>query len=91
MKNKDEDIEEMLLGSASLDDLIRMKIESEFQDEMKKAQENFEAAQTKYFSLTDFDAVCEAAAEKGIIKQSSIDALKKFRDDPSDESWIGNT
>ncbi len=39
MKNKDEDIEEMLLGSASLDDLIRMKIESEFQDEMKKAQE----------------------------------------------------
>ena len=58
---------------------------------MKKAQENFEAAQTKYFSLTDFDAVCEAAAEKGIIKQSSIDALKKFRDDPSDESWIGNT
>ena len=38
MKNKDEDIEEMLLGSASLDDLIRMKIESEFQDEMKKAQ-----------------------------------------------------
>lgn len=40
MKNKDEDIEKMLLGSASLDDLIRMKIESEFQDEMKKAQEN---------------------------------------------------
>ena len=39
MKNKDEDIEEMLLGSASLDDLIRMKIESEFQEEMKKAQE----------------------------------------------------
>ena len=39
MKNKDEDIEEMLLGSASLDDLIRMKIENEFQDEMKKAQE----------------------------------------------------
>ena len=39
MKNKDEDIEEMLLGSASLDDLIRKKIESEFQDEMKKAQE----------------------------------------------------
>ena len=29
MKNKDENIEEMLLSSASLDDLIRMKIETE--------------------------------------------------------------
>ena len=39
MKNKDENIEEMLLSSASLDDLIRMKIETEFQDEMKRAKE----------------------------------------------------
>lgn len=39
MKNKDENIEEMLLNSASLDDLIRMKIETEFQDEMKRAKE----------------------------------------------------
>ena len=39
MKNKDENIEEMLLSNASLDDLIRMKIETEFQDEMKRAKE----------------------------------------------------
>ncbi len=39
MKNKDEDIEEMLLSNASLDDLIRMKIEAEFKDEMQKAKD----------------------------------------------------
>ncbi len=39
MTQKDENIEEMLLSSASLDDLIRMKIEAEFNDEMKKAKE----------------------------------------------------
>ena len=32
MKNKDEDIEEMLLSQASLDDLIKMKIEAEFKE-----------------------------------------------------------
>lgn len=50
MKNKDEDIEEMLLGKASLDDLIRMKIESEFQDEMKKAQEKKLNRETKIYT-----------------------------------------
>lgn len=39
MKNKDEDIEEMLLSQASLDDLIKMKIEAEFKDEMQRAKE----------------------------------------------------
>lgn len=36
MKEKDANIEEMLLSNASLDDLIRMKIEAEFNEEMKK-------------------------------------------------------
>lgn len=39
MKEKDANIEEMLLSNASLDDLIRMKIEAEFNEEMKKAKE----------------------------------------------------
>lgn len=39
MKNKDEDIEEMLLSQSSLDDLIKMKIEAEFKDEMQRAKE----------------------------------------------------
>lgn len=39
MKEKDQNIEEMLLSNTSLDDLIRMKIEAEFNDEMKKAKD----------------------------------------------------
>lgn len=40
MKNKD--LEEILMSGASLDDLIKMKIEQEFMNEMKKSEEKFE-------------------------------------------------
>lgn len=50
MKNKDDDIEEMLLSSASLDDLIRMKIEAEFQDEIKKSKELKARQQKKVYT-----------------------------------------
>lgn len=39
MTSKNDDIEEMLLSGTSLDDLIRMKIEAEFKDEIKKTKE----------------------------------------------------
>lgn len=38
MKNKDN-IEEMLLNNASLEELIKMKIEKEFMSELKKSKE----------------------------------------------------
>lgn len=38
MANKSQNIEEMLLTGASLDDLIRMKIEAEFKSEIENAQ-----------------------------------------------------
>ncbi|MBE5710647.1 MAG: orotate phosphoribosyltransferase, partial [Oscillibacter sp.] len=38
--------------------------------------------------LSNFDAVCEAAAEEGKIKPEDIERLKRFRANPSDESWI---
>lgn len=38
MANKSQNIEEMLLTGASLDDLIRMKIESEFKNEIANAK-----------------------------------------------------
>ena len=50
MKNKDEDIEEMLLNHASLDDLIKMKIEAEFKDEMKKAKRFLKDARLTYWA-----------------------------------------
>ena len=36
MKEKDEDIEQMLLNNASLDDLIKVKIEKEFKEAQGK-------------------------------------------------------
>lgn len=38
MANKSQNIEEMLLTGASLDDLIRMKIEAEFKTEIENAK-----------------------------------------------------
>lgn len=37
MKEKEEDIEQILLTNASLDDLIKMKIENEFKSELENA------------------------------------------------------
>lgn len=39
-------------------------------------------------SLTNFDTLIEVAAEQGYIKPADIERLKRFRDNPRDESWI---
>ncbi len=55
---------------------------------MKKGIERLEAANVKNVSLTDFDTVVKQAAKTGYIRESDIQRLTAFRDDPSDESWI---
>ena len=55
---------------------------------LKKGIDRMEAANVKNVSLSNFDAVCEVAAEEGKIKTEDIERLKKFRANPSDESWI---
>ena len=55
---------------------------------MKKSIERFEAANIKNVSLTNFDEIAEAAADNGYIKREDIDKLIKFRNNPSDESWM---
>ncbi len=55
---------------------------------MKKGLERLENANVKNVSLSDFDALCETAAERGYIRQEDIARLIRFRNDPSDESWI---
>ena len=56
---------------------------------MKKGIERLSAANLKNISLTDFDCIAEAAAEMGYIKPEDIKRVIAFRNDPSDESWIG--
>ena len=55
---------------------------------MKKGLERLNEANVKNVSLTDFDTVIGVAAQTGYIKESDVERLKAFRDNPSDESWI---
>ena len=56
---------------------------------MKKGLDRLAEAGLKNVSLTDIDTVALVAAEKGFIAKADIDRVLKFRDNPSDESWIG--
>ena len=55
---------------------------------MKKGLVRLEEAKVKNISLTNFDVIAEVAAEEGYIKEDDIARLIKFRNNPSDESWI---
>lgn len=56
---------------------------------MQKGKDRLKEANVQAVSLTDFDAVTEAAAATGMIRHEDIARLLRFRDNPSDESWIG--
>lgn len=56
---------------------------------MKKGLDRLAEAGVENTSITDFDTIAEVAAETGYIKNEDIKRLIAFRNDPSDESWIG--
>ena len=56
---------------------------------MQKGLDRLAEAKVKNVSLTNFDVVAEVAAEEGFIKESDVKRLIAFRNNPSDESWIG--
>lgn len=56
---------------------------------MKKGLDRLAAANVTNYSLSNLDTLVEVAAEEGRIKPGDVARLKKFRDNPSDESWIG--
>ena len=55
---------------------------------MQKGLDRMAAANVINYSLSNFDAVCQVAADEGKIRPEDIERLKKFRANPSDESWI---
>ena len=56
---------------------------------MQKGLDRLKEANVKNISLTNFDAIAEIAAEENYIKTEDIKRLIAFRNNPSDESWIG--
>ena len=90
-------IEDLISTAGSVIDVVEalreagaqvLGIVSIFTYGMKKGLERLAAANVKNISLTDFDAVTEAAAETGYIEESDVEKLTAFRNDPQDESWI---
>lgn len=55
---------------------------------MKKGLDRLEAANVKNISLSNLDTLLDVAVEQNYISPAAKDAVKKFRDNPSDESWI---
>ena len=58
---------------------------------MRKSVERLESAHVKNVSLTNFDTVVKEAAEEGYIAKADVNRLLAFRENPSDESWIGGS
>lgn len=56
---------------------------------MRKGVERMAADNVKNVSLCNLDVLLEVAAENGYIKGDDIGRISQFRDNPSDESWIG--
>lgn len=57
---------------------------------MKKGLVRLSEANVKNVSLTNFDVIADVAADCGYIAKDDVKRLLAFRDNPSDESWIGN-
>ena len=55
---------------------------------MKKGLERIAAAETVNYSLSNLDALVEAAADEGYIAPEWKERIIAFRNNPSDESWI---
>ena len=56
---------------------------------MQKGLDRLAAANVKNVSLTNFDAIAQVAAQENYIKEEDIAKLIAFRNNPSDESWMG--
>ena len=56
---------------------------------MQKGIDRLNAANVKNISLTNFDCIAQVAAKEGYIKEEDVKRLIAFRNNPSDESWIG--
>ena len=55
---------------------------------MKKGLDRMAEANVTNYSLSNLDALVEVAAEEGYIKHEDKERLIRFRNNPSDESWM---
>ena len=91
-------IEDLISTGGSVIDVVQalreagaevLGIASIFTYGMKRGLERLAAENVQNVSLTDFDTIAAVAAEEGYIRPEDVERLIAFRDNPSDESWIG--
>ena len=91
-------IEDLISTGGSVIDVVQalreagaevLGIASIFTYGMKMGLERLAAENVQNVSLTDFDTIAAVAAEEGYIRPEDVERLIAFRDNPSDESWIG--
>ncbi len=63
-------------------------IVSIFTYNLKKAEENFKKNNIVNYSLSDFDELAEVAMEKNYIEEDDLEKIKKWKENPDDESWL---
>ena len=63
-------------------------IASIFTYQMQKGLDRLKQANVKNVSLSNFDVLVEVAAQENYIKPQDVQRLLRFRDNPSDESWM---
>ena len=56
---------------------------------MQKGLTRLKDANVKNISLTNFDVIAQVAADENYIRPEDVARLLAFRNNPSDESWIG--
>lgn len=59
-----------------------------FSYKMKKSVERFAESKVKAVSLADLDSLVDVAAKGGYINDDDVAKILRFRDNPSDESWM---
>nr|WP_180232277.1 orotate phosphoribosyltransferase [Priestia megaterium] len=59
-----------------------------FTYELEKARQLFKEKELQVYSLTDYSTLVEAANEAGYIEEEAMDKLFKWRENPSDPSWM---
>ena len=57
---------------------------------MQRGVDNLAKAGIKNVSLSNFDVLIRVAASYGYIKDSDVERLLRFRNNPSDESWAAH-
>jgi orotate phosphoribosyltransferase len=55
---------------------------------MEKGKKRLKEADVENYSLCDLDSLLPVAAGKGYIEEKEVAKLLRFRDNPSDESWM---